>query len=56
MRTIIDMEHSKMSSITVESPEEHYVRMVLGNHCVIYLKTEDAYELCQCLKEVVDAE
>lgn len=56
MRTIIDMEHSKLSSITVESPEEHYVRMAFDNRCAIYLKTEDAYELCQCLKEVVDAQ
>ena len=56
MRTIIDMEHSKLSSITVESPEKHYVRIAFESSCVIYLDTADAYELCQCLKEVVDAE
>lgn len=61
MRTLIDMEDWELSSIKAISPEGHYVRVSFGGveddcSCVMYLKTEDAYELCQCLKEVVDAE
>lgn len=61
MKTIIDMEYSRLSGIDVESPESHYVRMAFDGRdplhsVVMYLKTEDAYELCQCLKEVVDAQ
>ena len=61
MRTIVDMEQVKVSKIEVESPESSYVRMGFNSSdrsadLVVYLKTEDAYELCQCLKEVVDAQ